>query len=157
MVLNSLSLISLSVLFLSFQIVQLQKRWNTTILSSMLVESENLAGGLLWRNTGIAASRTVKMCKLKIHIQAVYMKEERLHHGQCQRRLIVRGYTSGNCMKERCTLMPVATITDASSLYGGAWCLVTCVGRGRTLNKRPWAATATKGHCGSSSPLLVLF
>ena len=58
MVLNSLSLISLSVLFLCFQIVQLQKRWNTTILSSMLVESENLAGGLLWRNTGIAASRS---------------------------------------------------------------------------------------------------
>ena len=99
----------------------------------------------------------VKIHKLKIHMQAVYMKEERLHHGQCQRRLIVRGYTSGNCMKERCTLMPVAAITDASSLYGGAWCLVTCVGRGRTLNKRPWAATATKGHCGSSSPLLVLF
>ena len=59
----------------------------------------------------------VKIHKLKIHMQAVYMKEERLHHGQCQRRLIVRGYTSGNCMKEeRCTLMPVAAITDASSL-----------------------------------------
>ena len=39
--------------------------------------------------------------KLKMHMRVVYMKEEKLHHGQCQRLLIVRGYTSSsNCMME---------------------------------------------------------
>ena len=48
----------------------------------------------------------------------------------------------------------VATIT---CMVGGGcncmeWGLVTCGGRGRMVNKRPWAATPRKGHQRSSPP-----
>ena len=43
------------------------------------------------------------------------MKEEKLHHGQCQRLLIVGGYTrSSNCMEE-----PATEYTQAMHTLGG--------------------------------------
>ena len=93
------------------------------------------------------------------------MKEEKLHHGQCQQLLIVR---SGNCMEEPATeYTPAMHTRDGQGsnyyMYGWGcncmeWGLVTCSsGRGRMVNKRPWAATPRKGHQRSSILLLSFF
>ena len=62
------------------------------------------------------------------------MKEEKLHHGQCQRLLIVRGYTSSsNCMEGTATAY---TDGQGSNYYMYGWSGMQLYGVGAGYMRR---------------------
>ena len=94
--------------------------------------------------------------QLKIHMRSLHEGGEATSWSvpaapYCQRLHKQQQLYGGNCYCIYVTAR-VATITCMVGVGCNCmeWGLVTCGGRGRMVNKRPWAATPRKGH-----PLLL--